>query len=91
MCPSKFGVSQFLLRAPLMTLREVIIMTSDHTEICTRRARLCRDQAQAQPERREYWVEQAEEWDRRAKDGGTERTSTCEVHRGRMIPKPVRH
>jgi hypothetical protein len=63
---------------------------TDRRETCTRRAAQCRHQAQAQPARRQYWVEQAEEWDRRARDGGEETATTHEVHSGRMVPKPTR-
>jgi hypothetical protein len=55
-------------------------------EDCLIHASLCRDKAQAHPERSEYWIDRAIVWHRRAvqADG---RTVTYEIHDGRMISK----
>jgi hypothetical protein len=68
-------------------------LTSDnYRDECLRKAATCLEQAAREESRRDYWIEQAHEWLRRARDGfdGDASASTHEVCSGRMIPKPAK-
>jgi hypothetical protein len=57
---------------------------------CLKKAEACLKQATRDETRRTHWIEQADEWVRRAHGGfdGDARASTHEVCAGRLIAKP---
>lgn len=57
-----------------------------------RKAQACLEQAAHEPARRQHWLQQAEEWTRRAGETthGDGDCSTHEIHVGRLIAKPSR-
>ncbi|WP_194476475.1 hypothetical protein [Bradyrhizobium sp. CCBAU 53338] len=56
------------------------------------KARICLEQAEHEPARRQHWLQQAEDWTRRAselvREDGDD--ATYEVHDRRLIPKSPR-
>jgi hypothetical protein len=59
-------------------------------ENCLIHASLCREKAQAHPERSDYWTDRAIVWHQRAVHANDGKAVTYEIHDGRMIPKPTR-
>ena len=59
----------------------------DRREACLKQASICRQKAQSDPERYDYWMDEAAMWLQRAEESGGA-AITHEVHDGRMIPKP---
>jgi len=55
-----------------------------------RKAQACLEQAAHEPARRRHWLQQAEEWTRRASESlyGDADCATHEIHVGRLIAKP---
>jgi hypothetical protein len=56
-------------------------------EECLAQASMCREKAQADPVRNDYWIDQAIVWLQRAMQSSRVNAVTCEIHDGRMIPK----
>ena len=56
-------------------------------EECLAQASMCREKAQADPVRNDYWIDQAIEWLQRAMQSRRANPLTHEIHDGRMIPK----
>jgi hypothetical protein len=56
-------------------------------EDCLIRASLCREKAQAHPERSDYWTERAVVWHQRAVHANDGKAITYQIHNGRMIAK----
>jgi hypothetical protein len=54
---------------------------------CIAQASACREKAQADPARSDYWIDRAIVWHRRAVQASHGKTVTYEVNDGRMIPK----
>jgi hypothetical protein len=57
-------------------------------EDCLIHASICREKAQADPARSNYWIDRAIGWHRRAQ-ASSGKAVTYEVHDGRMISKPT--
>ena len=58
-------------------------------EECLVQASMCREKAQADPVRNDYWIDQTIVWLQRAMQGSRPNAVTYEIHDGRMIPKRV--
>jgi hypothetical protein len=58
-------------------------------EQCLAQASICREKAQADPARSDYWIDRAIVWHRRAVQTSLRKAVTYEIHDGRMIPKPT--
>lgn len=56
-------------------------------EECLTEASACREKAQADPARYDYWIDQAVVWLQRAIQARHESAVTHEIHNGRMISK----
>jgi hypothetical protein len=56
-------------------------------EECLDQASTCREKAEADPARYDYWIDQAIVWLQRAIQTSRENAVTHEIHNGRMIPK----
>jgi hypothetical protein len=56
---------------------------------CLVQASVCREKAQADPARYDYWIDQAIVWLQRAIQASRGRATTPELHGARMIPKPL--
>ena len=56
---------------------------------CIAQATFCREKAQADPARHDYWIDEAVVWHQRAVDAGRGIAVTHEIHAGQMIPKPA--
>jgi TPR repeat protein len=56
-------------------------------EECLVQASICREKAQADPARYDYWIDQAVVWLQRAAEARHKNAVTHEIHAGRMIPK----
>jgi hypothetical protein len=50
---------------------------------CIAQASICREKAQCDPARHDYWIDEAIVWLQRAL------AATHEIHEGRMVPKRV--
>jgi hypothetical protein len=59
-------------------------------EECLVQASMCREKAQADPMRYDYWIDQAIVWLQRAMQASLGNAVTYEIHDGRMIPKPAK-
>jgi hypothetical protein len=64
--------------------------TTYRREDCLVQASICREKAQADPARSDYWINRAIVWHRRAVQGGGEKAVTHEVHDGRLMAKAAR-
>jgi hypothetical protein len=60
-----------------------------HREDCLIHASLCREKAQAHPERSDYWIDRAIVWHRRTVQASCGKSVTYEIRDGRMIVKPA--
>jgi hypothetical protein len=58
-------------------------------EQCLAQASICREKAQADPARSDYWIDRAIVWHRRAVQTSHGKAVTYEIHDGHMIPKPA--
>jgi hypothetical protein len=56
-------------------------------EECLVQAPMCREKAQADPVRNDYWIDRAIVWHQRAMQSSRANAVTYEIHNGRMIPK----
>ena len=54
---------------------------------CIAQADACREKAQSDPARYNYWIDEAAIWLQRAIEARQQGTVTHEIHDGRMIPK----
>jgi hypothetical protein len=54
-------------------------------EHCIAEAAICREKAQSDPARYDYWIDEAVVWLQRAMQ--TRTAVTHEIHDGRMVPK----
>jgi hypothetical protein len=59
-------------------------------EECIDQVSICREKAQADPARRDYWIDEAVVWLQRSIEARGGVAVTYEVHDGRMIPKPAK-
>jgi hypothetical protein len=66
---------------------EVIGDVMYQREECLVQASICREKAQADPARYDYWIDQAVVWLQRAAEARYGNAVTHEIHAGRMIPK----
>jgi hypothetical protein len=62
----------------------------DYRRECLKNAEACLERASQDETRRSYWIEQAEEWVRRARGDHENNAcaSTHEIKDGRLVPKP---
>jgi hypothetical protein len=56
---------------------------------CLAQAGICREKAQADPARHDYWIDEAIGWLQRAVPAGHKNAGTHEIRDGRLIPKQV--
>ena len=56
-------------------------------EECLAQASTCREKAQADPVRNDYWIDRAIVWHQRAIQSSRANPVTDGIHAGRMIPK----
>ena len=56
-------------------------------EECLAQASMCREKAQADPVRNDYWIDRAIVWHQRAVQSSRANAVTYKAHDGRMIPK----
>jgi len=68
---------------------EVIGMGMYRREECLAQAAICREQAQADPARYDYWIDQAVVWLQCAIQADCGKAVAYEIQDGRMIPKPA--
>jgi hypothetical protein len=66
---------------------EVIGDVMYQREECLVQASICREKAQADPARYDYWIDRAVVWLQRAAEARHKNAVTHEIHAGRMIPK----
>lgn len=59
-------------------------------EQCLVQASICREKAQADPARCDYWIDQAVVWLQRAIQARRGKAVAYEVDDGRMIPNPAK-
>jgi hypothetical protein len=57
---------------------------------CIEQASICREKAQADPERHDHWIDRAVVWLQRANQSRQESAVTYEVHDRQMVPKPAK-
>jgi hypothetical protein len=62
----------------------------DYKEACSAIAATCREQVDADPVHRDFWLSQANEWSVRAREERADIATTHEVHEGRLVPKPAK-
>ncbi len=62
----------------------------DYKDACSKIASICREQADTDVTRREFWIRQADEWSARAREEKADAAATHEVHQGRMVAKPAK-
>ena len=56
---------------------------------CIEQASACREKAQSDPARHDYWIDEAVVWLQRATEARHENAVTHEIH-GRMVPKAAK-
>jgi hypothetical protein len=56
-------------------------------EECLVQASMCREKAEADPVRNDYWIDRAIVWHQRAVQSSRANAVADEIHGGRMIPK----
>jgi hypothetical protein len=57
---------------------------------CIAQASICREKAQVDPARCDYWIDQAVVWLQRAIQARRGKAVTYDIRDGRMIPKPAK-
>jgi hypothetical protein len=66
------------------TIGDVVTYQRDE---CLVQASICRENAQADPARYDYWIDEAVVWLQRAISTRCQKAVIHEIHGGRMIPK----
>jgi hypothetical protein len=67
-------------------IRDLIYRRDD----CITHASICREQAQADPARHGYWIDQAAVWLQRATQARHGKAVTYDIRDGRMIPRSAK-
>jgi hypothetical protein len=92
-CPAcKKGSTAYYRKRGDRGLAEAQVVTNVmyQWEDCLIHASLCREKAQAHPERSDYWIDRSVVWHRRAVQASDGKAVTYEIHDGRMIAKPAK-
>jgi len=59
----------------------------DWRQACAAQASVCREKAQTEPERQEYWIDESIRWLERAIEQSGDAAVSYEVIDGRLVPK----